>query len=404
MQDTNHSYWRSGRHPFLKIDVSLFPAFKIGGVNHGTKIRLNLSFDKQTSMQNVKIIFRTFLVLLILGTLFVGGVITYGTITEYRPEPGLIENVAMTGKPSGLYPDSTIRIFNWNLGFGGLGEEMDFFYDGGKSVRAPRDIWDKDFSGMISVLSEQQDIDFYLIQEIDQHSKRSYFVNMYDSLRNSLPGYGSAFAVNYKVQHVPLPFTRPLGMINSGLATYSRYPGKEIQRHQYPGSFSWPTRIFFLDRCFLTMRIDMQNGKELVLINTHNSAYDETGELKAAEMDALRHYANREYEKGNYIIIGGDLNQCPPDFDPRTFETGDYSGFIPPAMAESYIQEGWTCSYDPKVPTNRHLDTPLDSMSFKTLIDFFIISPNLEQVMIETLDLGFAYTDHNPILLEVRIK
>jgi endonuclease/exonuclease/phosphatase family metal-dependent hydrolase len=355
-------------------------------------------------MQKVKFLLRALLVLLLLGVLFVGGVITYGTITEYKPEPGLVEDVIITGTPSGEYPDSIIRIFNWNLGFGGLGEEMDFFYDGGKNVRAPREIWDKDFSGILSVIHDQQNIDFFLIQEIDQHSKRSFYVNMYDSLQKSLPGFASAFAVNYQVQHVPLPFTRPLGMINSGLATYSKYTSIQTQRHQYPGSFPWPTRIFFLDRCYLTMRIDMQNGKELVLINTHNSAYDETGELKAAEMDALRHYANREYEKGNYVIIGGDLNQCPPDFDPHTFETGKYNGFIPPAMSESYIQEGWTCSYDPGVPTNRHLDTPLDSQSFKTLIDFFIISPNLEQVAVETFDLGFTYTDHNPMLLEVRIK
>jgi hypothetical protein len=129
----------------LKIDVVLFPAFKIGGVNHGTKISLNLSFDKQTIMQKVKFLLRALIVVLILGVLFVGGIITYGTITEYKPEPGLVEDVIISGTPSGEYPDSIIRIFNWNLGFGGLGEEMDFFYDGGKNVRAPREIWDKDF-------------------------------------------------------------------------------------------------------------------------------------------------------------------------------------------------------------------------------------------------------------------
>ena len=26
-----------------------------------------------------------------------------------------------------------------------------------------------------------------------------------------------------------------------------------------------------------------------------------------------------EYEKGNYIVVGGDWNQCPPDFKPNTF-------------------------------------------------------------------------------------
>ena len=115
------------------------------------------------------------------------------------------------GQPAGTTPDSVIRILNWNLGFGGLGAEMDFFYDGGHMVRAERSVWDKDFVGQLQTLKDNQPIDFYFLQEADIHSKRSYYVNMVDSIGRMLQKYSWTFGMNYYVQHVPLPITRPLG-------------------------------------------------------------------------------------------------------------------------------------------------------------------------------------------------
>lgn len=37
-------------------------------------------------------------------------------------------------------------------------------------------------------------------------------------------------------------------------------------------------------------------------------------------------------------------------------------------------------------------------------IDGFIVSPNVEVTSVETLDAGFAYSDHNPVKLQVKLK
>ena len=37
------------------------------------------------------------------------------------------------------------------------------------------------------------------------------------------------------------------------------------------------------------------------------------------------------------------------------------------------------------------------------MIDGFIVSDNLEVSSVETMDLGFANSDHNPVLLRVRL-
>ena len=226
-------------------------------------------------------------ILILLPILSVGAVILYGTLTEYKPEPGSHTTALQgQGEATGTLGD-TLRLLNWNIGFGGLGAEMDFFYDGGKTVRAERELWDKDMAGIVATLRSADDIDLFLLQEVDIRSKRSYGVNQFDSLDRALVGFGSAFAVNYQVRFVPLPFTRPLGGVHSGVATYARTTNHDALRHQYPGSFPWPTRIFFLDRCVLVQTFRTESGKQLVVMNTHNSAYDETGEIKAQEMAML---------------------------------------------------------------------------------------------------------------------
>lgn len=341
-----------------------------------------------------------------LAVAFLGGLILYGTITDYKPEPGSSIELPVNagGKPSSDI-DSTINLMSWNVGYGGLGKEMDFFYDGGKAVRAPREIWNKDLAGQIDILTKNDSIDFYLIQEIDQLSKRSYEVNQYDSVYHSLPDYASAFGLNYNVKYVPLPFTNGLGKVYSGIATFSRYTPASAQRYQYPGHFAWPTRIFFLDRCFMPEYFPLSNGKQLVVINTHNSAYDESGEIKKGEMEFLKQYMLEAYKGGNYVIIGGDFNQCPPGFDTKKFLKEEKAhNFIPPAFDDTWLPEGWQFCYDDSQPTNRDLDKPLHDKTFKTIIDYFLISPNVELKSVKTIDAGFDFSDHQPVVMKVKLN
>ncbi|MFN0275782.1 MAG: endonuclease/exonuclease/phosphatase family protein [Chitinophagales bacterium] len=353
----------------------------------------------------LRFLFRTISLLIVAGVLFFGGLILYGTISDFQPKPESYSPVEILagGSPSEEM-DSLLNIFNWNIGYGGLGKEMDFFYDGGETVRAPRENWNSYFEGIKKTILQHDSIDFYLIQEIDVLSKRSYEVNVYDSLYGSLNNYSASFGLNYNVKYVPLPITNGLGKVYSGVATYSKYTPASSKRFQYPGKFPWPTRIFFLDRCFLAQRYPMENGKELTIINTHNSAYDETGKIKDGEMSFLKEYMLKAYEAGNYVIIGGDFNQCPPGFDTKKFMVDDYAAFIPPALEKGWLPEGWHFCYDETVPTNRHLDTPLNENTFKTVIDYYLISPNVELLSVKTLDLGFAHSDHQPVVMQVKLK
>lgn len=353
----------------------------------------------------LKFFLNTILILITAAVLFFGGLILYGTITDFQPDPNTFSPApVLAGGISSTEIDSVVNFFNWNIGYGGLGKEMDFFYDGGKTVRAPREFWNTYFDGIQKTILQNDTIDFYLIQEIDVLSKRSYEVNQYDSIYRSINNYSASFGLNYNVKYVPLPFTNGLGKVYSGVATYAKYIPASSNRFQYPGKFPWPTRIFFLDRCFLAQRYPLANGKELVVINTHNSAYDETGQIKKGEMEFLKEYMLKAYNAGNYVVIGGDFNQCPPGFDTKKFMVGEYSEFIPPALETGWLPQGWQFCFDESAPTNRHLDAPLDANTFKTVIDYYLISPNVELRSVKTLDLGFANSDHQPVIMQVKLK
>ncbi|MBW1867289.1 MAG: hypothetical protein JRI38_06050 [Deltaproteobacteria bacterium] len=158
-----------------------------------------------------------------------------------------------------------------------------------------------------------------------------------------------------------------------------------------------------LDRCFLVNRYPVSDGKELLVINTHNSAYDD-GSLRKGQMDYLKAFLTDEYGKGNYIIVGGDWNQCAPGFSPgfdgKNFDTNDYS-----LIDRDYLPLDWTWLYDNKTPSNRRLMIPYDpEKSLVTVIDYYLLSPNIKGVFKQTVNLDFQHSDHQPVLAKIKLK
>lgn len=330
------------------------------------------------------------------------GIIIYGTVTDYQPPE--TEDISTEGA-SNLPLTDTLTFFSWNIGYCGLGAKSDFFYDGGKMVHSPQDWVNDNYAQVQKVLTTQPTpINFYMLQEVDKHSKRSYDLDQVSGI-SQLLNLNSAFATNYKVKFVPLPFTNPMGYVFSGLASYSPHRSVGNTRYQYPGKFEWPRRLFMLDRCFLVQRYDTPNGKQLLVINTHNSAYDTQGTLKKAEMDYLNRFLTDEYAKGNYIVVGGDWNQCPPNFDGNKFLKPGMQPYDPKNIAPDYLPATWQWAYDANVATNRSNLFAFDKdKTSTTLIDFFLVSPNIEILQTKGIDLQFQNSDHQPVLMSVKLR
>jgi endonuclease/exonuclease/phosphatase family metal-dependent hydrolase len=247
-----------------------------------------------------------------------------------------------------------------------------------------------------------------MLQEVDIRSKRNYYTPQFDRIAGLKPGYASFFAVNYSSPWVPIPVFQPwkaYGGVYSGVATYSRIQPTKSTRYQLPGAFDWPTRIFQLDRCVAEHRLSLPNGRELVLYNIHNSAHDKDGALKHQELAFLRELFLKEYDKGNFVIAGGDWNQCPPGIEFDIFMPGRTQGYHQLNIDPDFLPLDWQWTYDLKTPSNRKTKLPYRSgETFETLIDFFLVSPNVLVKEVKCSDLNFQYSDHQPVKMTVALR
>jgi endonuclease/exonuclease/phosphatase family metal-dependent hydrolase len=326
--------------------------------------------------------------------------VLYGTISDYRPD----EKTLLSEKADAqVLTDSIFDIMIWNIGYCGLGHEMDFFYDGGEKVRAEEANVKSNLLHILEFTKSQDSWDFFLFQEVDEKSKRSYRINQLDALVDHLEGSHAAFGKNYDVFFVPMPLTSPYGRVLSGIATLGKTEPLSSVRHSFPGNYAWPKGTFMLDRCFLVNRYPLAGDRQLLVVNTHNSAYDD-GTLRKGQMDYLHQFLVDEYKKGNYIIVGGDWNQTPAGFQPE-FEHNIFDTIQLVYVEEDYLPGDWTWLYDPTVPTNRRVAKPYDpAVSPTTVIDYYLLSPNIIPVDIQGVNLGFVPSDHHPVLAKIKLK
>ncbi|MDF1571969.1 MAG: endonuclease/exonuclease/phosphatase family protein [Bacteroidales bacterium] len=347
-------------------------------------------------MKVLKYLLRTLVALVVLFLAF----LLYATIDNYNPDP--VETID-TAENADVITDSTFSIVTWNLGYAGLDSTMDFFYDGGEKVRPEKEEVMRNIRQIMVQLETYRDHDFILLQEVDKRSKRSYRNNQYLMISALFNDYHTAFGKNYDVDFVPLPPTEPMGKVLSGLQTLSAYTPATVTRRSFPGNYSWPMSVFMLDRCFLVNRHPLPGGNELVVINTHNSAYDD-GTLRQQQMDYLKAFLLEEVAAGNDVVAGGDWNQCPAGFEPEfavdRFDTEDLI-----YIEADYPAPDWTWAYDPATPTNRRVMHPYTrGDSPTTVIDYFLLSPNVELLSVEGEYLEFAWSDHQPVIMHFKLK
>lgn len=344
---------------------------------------------------------------IILGAVVLLVALLFGvlTILEYRPKD--VEALTPQGNANATVTQGqTIRLVTWNLGYGALGEDADFFMDGGKMVNTATK--QQVLENMNAIADELISLspDVVFLQETDTSSTRSHKINEVQFLKDALPDMSSTFALNFKAAFVPYPLP-PIGKVESGILTLSSFQIKEAQRIQLPCPFKWPLRIANLKRCLSVNRIPVSGtDKELVLVNLHLEAFD-SGEGKEKQTRMLREVLDRELEKGNYVIAGGDFNQVFSNSDTEAWKVPE--GYWKPGLLNvKDFSNDYTFNQSSAIPTGRSLDKPLagaDRDSFiYYLIDGFIISSNIEMQSLVNIDKEFKNTDHNPVMMEVVLK
>jgi len=346
---------------------------------------------------------KVFLVILSLVFLIFVFFLVFSTLNDYKPEKRIL--IYSTNYPDTLILENVYTVISWNIGYCGLNAQMDFFYDGGKNVYPQKDVVLNNLKNIIDTLKKfSENADFLFLQEVDINSKRSYYIDQFSSIQKEIKNMQFLFALNYNVRFVPVPFKKPMGKVESGIVLSSKYKPLNAFRISLPSDYPWPKRLFMLDRCCIISYFPLENGKYLVMINTHNSAYDD-GTLRTLQNHELKKIMLEEYKKGNYVIAGGDWNQIPHNFKPQYNNEFYDSTYYPMSLPIDFPDKDWKICYDNKIPSNRNSGMPyIKNKTAVTTIDFFITSPNIEVIEIRNLDFEFKFSDHNPIFLKFKFK
>lgn len=303
----------------------------------------------------------------------------------------------------------------YNIGFGAYTPEYSFFMDEGvmddgtktqgtSSWAKSKESVENCTSGDIALVKEQ-DVDFALLQEVDFGSTRSYNVSQVQLIEDAFGDMGSVEAVDYHSSFLFYPFTQPHGFANSSLLTLSSANVDSAVRRSYPVSDSL-SKFTDLDRCFSVSRIPVKGGRELVLVNSHMSAYDKGGTVREQQLKMICEFLTEEASKGNYVIMGGDFNHAlfgSEKLYPSKQQVPSWIAvFDDKDLPKGYSLVKPTNLKD--VATCRGADIPYEKgVNYTSTIDGFIVSSNVKATS-QNIDNGFKYSDHNPVKLTFELE
>ena len=371
-----------------------------------------------------KIILKSILALLLVFVLIVGSYLAYVFTSYYRIEDNqklMLEIQGVTVTPDGeiiadRFPNEygvptgeELTVTSWNIGFGAYTDQYSFFMDGGEYSRGfSEESVRENVETMASKLAGFES-DFYLIQEVDTDSTRSYHIDQKEILTKALSGRAYTFALNYDSPYLFYPFTEPHGKSVAGLLTLSDHMIHSGVRRSLPIQ-DGVAKFIDLDRCYTVNRLDTANGdKELVLYNFHLSAYTTDPTIANQQLEMLYEDISAEYAAGNYVICGGDFNKDLLGDSGSIFgvDGGDYSWAQP--LPTDAISEGFSLvapfDADNPVPSCRNADQPWNpETNFQITIDGFIVSDNVQVMKSDVVDFQFAYSDHNPVQMTFKLK
>ena len=346
---------------------------------------------------------RTFTIIFsIIGIFLLGFLIllSFLWMKEYRPKK--IENVKIEGLGEKNPEIGKIyKIMTWNIGYGGLDKDTDFFMDGGDRVfPINKNHVEKSLNNIIKS-SKKFNADIKFFQEVDVNSKRTYHINEVEKIRKNLGG-NTTFALNFKADFIPYPIP-PMGKVESGIMSQTNFKIKKSKRYQQEIPHKFPTRLVNLKRAFNPSYIDIKNSnKKLVIVNVHLDAYESGNKGRIAQTKEIINFVNKEYEKGNYVIVGGDFNQELTGLYKKLPE-GIWN---PRPFPKEMLTENIKLYFDKDGKTSVVNDKPYTGKdAYLSTIDGFLATDNIEVKNIKTqTQEDFQYSDHNPVLMEFVLR
>ncbi len=313
-------------------------------------------------------------------------------INYFNKAVKLQTNISQNTKPL----SEIIKVMIWNIGYAGLGEESDFVMDGGKSLLPPaREIVEKNLDGIRKTIGENP-ADIYLFQEISKPDMLTMGVDVLGGIKQELKDYSSWFSYDFHTISVPTKWALKHG---KAIFTTGKPMDVEIERLPYE-----PDRLGkIVQRQYHVQIASYEENGKWAFFNIHLSAFDD-GNTREAQLEKLMELAKSYYDKGYHVVIGGDWNMQLVETDFAN-NTDIKHLFWLKKLPKDKLLPGWVLGYDERVPTVRTNYKPyVKGENYTTIIDGYLVSPNVEIVSIKTLETGFKHADHQPVILQVKAR
>lgn len=331
-------------------------------------------------------------ILLVLG-LVLAALVAYGVIA-------VLINRGLQPVASVTTPESSaelraagqeITLTTWNLGYGGLGEGSEFIADGGNKFFPPsREAVAANINGIVERLSGFES-DIILLQEVAEAGAPNYWHNLRARVEAVLAPRLLSFRPDAATWGLPFPFR-----LMHGTLMASALQPASIEIIPLPQEPAPMAGVIKRTYALQAARFPIAGTeREWVVVNLHLSAFDDDGTVRIEQFNAVMDFAAKEYARGHYVVLGGDWNMrlLQTDF-PHTTE--DEFLFWLMDLPQT-LPEGWQVVADTTLPSVRTLHRPyVAGDNYTTIIDGFIVSPNVSVVSVETLDTGFRHADHMP--------
>lgn len=327
----------------------------------------------------------------------------------YRLPPEEELTVGHNRRGEKLAVNTPYQAQTFNIGYGSYPPDYTFFMAGGKESRArSRQSVLANVAGVIETTKDDLP-DFAFFQEVDTDGDRSQHVDEVAQLTAAFAASHSAvYGQNYDSPYLFFPFTHPIGKAKSGLVTLIDSAVTQAERYSLPIDTNLE-KFTDLDRAFTVSFAPVANGHFLRLVNVHLSAFTHNQKVQQVQFDRLFDYIAKAYAAGDYVLVAGDYNHTLLPDSAQVFGQPDpgYTWTHPFPHAE--LPAGFTVPLagiaEAKVPSIRYMDQPyVPGKSFVSLIDGFIVSPNITVQAVHVVDAGFAHSDHNPVRLTFKLR
>ena len=353
----------------------------------------------------IKKLIKIFITVILFLTTLVGLFFLSVFTTQQKPEKIEDVNIRYTKKPPYLLPAKpSYTAVTWSIGFATKGAGVDFYFDGGETSCPPLDSVTQWISGIKNHLTTMDSVDFVLLQEIDRASKRSHKIDQRRVIDTLFPHHARCFTNNHNVSFVPVPLRQPYGEISAGMETISTTYPLESMRYALEKRGSFFKKPFKENLCCISNHYRLRNGKSLIVINVYNAPLTKAAERQKLTQSIVSLMVT-EYQKGNYVIAGGNWGITPLAASDATFSIPDTTFFNRNHFPSDFLPDEWEICFDPNYPTVRSMSAPYQPDSTPVAItDFFIVSPNIRVIETKTIPLDFEYSPHNPVRMRFMFK